>query len=159
VIDLAGNISPTVYSMDIGFSAVAEVYFELWEKALHDPTQKADSERFRLLAEKAIKLLRAFQKVFPIGQPYAHYYEGWYEELTGRPQLAVKSWQKGLEAAQKFKLLYEEGLTRVRLGSSLHGDPIACKEHFERAIQIFEKMGAVHELWFVNKARAGEARF
>ena len=36
VIDLAANKSPTVYSMDIGFAAVAEVYFELWEKALQN---------------------------------------------------------------------------------------------------------------------------
>jgi len=116
-------------------------------------------EKHKLSAERALKLLRAFRKVFPIGQPYAHYYEGWYEELTGKPQTAVKSWRKGLEAAQRFNLPYEEGLIRVKLGSYLRDDPNACKEHFARAIQIFEKMGAVHELRFAGRAQAGEARF
>ena len=35
VLDLSANISPTVYSMNIGFAAVADACFELWEKALH----------------------------------------------------------------------------------------------------------------------------
>jgi len=154
VLDLAADISPTVYSMDIGFAAAAQVYFEIWEKALQNPSRKLDTDVHRSSAEKAMELLRAFQKVFPIGQPYAHYYQGWYEELTGRPQLAIKSWRKGLEAAQKFKLLYEEGLIRVKLGSYLREDPEACREHFERAIQIFETMGAVHELRFAKRAQA-----
>jgi tetratricopeptide (TPR) repeat protein len=156
VLKLAANRSPTVYSMDIGFAAVAEVYFALWEKELHAtrPTRTTDAEALKLLAEKALKLLRGFRNVFPIGQPYAHYYKGWYEELMGKPQMALKTWQKGLEAAQKFNLLYEEGLIRVKLGSSLREDPEACREHFARAMQIFEKMGAVHELRLANQARA-----
>jgi tetratricopeptide (TPR) repeat protein len=146
VIDLATNKSPTVYSMNIGFSAAAEVYFVLWERALQNASRGLDVAQHKLYAEKAIGLLRSFQKVFPIGQAYTHYYQGWYEELTDKPQLAVKSWRKGLEAAQKFNLLYEEGLLQIKLGSALHDNPAACREHLERAIQIFEKMGTTHEL-------------
>ncbi|HEU4744054.1 MAG TPA: AAA family ATPase, partial [Anaerolineales bacterium] len=65
VLKLSEKLSPTVYSMDIGFSGVADVYFELWERALQDPAQKTDSENLKQLAERAIKLLVAFQKVFP----------------------------------------------------------------------------------------------
>ena len=154
VIDLALDISPTVYSMDIGFAAVAEVYFELWERTLHDPNRQLDVDKYRLLAEKAIKLLRAFQKVFPIGQPPAYYYQGWYEWLRDRPQNAIKFWRKGLEAAQKFNMPYEEGLIRVKLGIALKGDFTERKEVFTRAIQIFERMGAVHELRSAKRAEA-----
>ncbi|HSB01680.1 MAG TPA: AAA family ATPase, partial [Anaerolineales bacterium] len=115
VIDLAANKSPTVYSMDIGFVAAAEVYFVLWEKALRNSSRGLDAAQHRLYAEKAINLLRNFQKVFPIGQAYTYYYQGWYEELIEKPQLAVRSWRRGLEAALKFNLLYEEGLIRVKL--------------------------------------------
>lgn len=146
VLELAGNKSPTVYSVDIGFAAAAEVYFELLEKALRSSSRGLDVAQHKLYAEKALNLLGTFRKVFPIGQPYAYYYQGWYEELMGKPQTAIKSWQKGLEAAQKFNLLYEEGLIRIKLGSSLHENPGACREHLERAIQIFETMGAVHDL-------------
>ena len=59
-----------------------------------------------------------------------------------------------LEAAQKYNLLYEEGLIRVKLGSYLRDDPNACREHFERAIQIFENMGAIRELQSAKRAQA-----
>ena len=159
VLDLAGNMSPTVYSMDIGFSAVAKVYFSLWQQALQNPGKGLQPDQYRVSAEKALKLLRAYWKVFPIGKAYFHYYQGCYEELTGKPQLAVKSWRLGLEAAQKFRLLYEEGLIRVRLGSHLRDDPNACREHVERAIQIFKAMRAVHELKLAETIRAGQAPF
>jgi len=154
VIDLALDISPTVYSMDIGFAAVAEVYFELWERALHDPNRKPDADKYRSLAEKAIKLLRAFQRVFPIGQAPADYYQGWYEWLTGKHERALTSWYKGLEAAQKFKMPYEEGLTRVKLGMVLKENTVERQECLALAIQIFEKMGAVHELRIARRAEA-----
>jgi len=152
VLVMAANLSPTVYSLDLGFSAVAEVYFELWEKALQDPNGKSDADQYKSLAEKAIKLLRAFRNIFPIGQPYLEYYQGWHQWLTGKPQMAIKSWHKGLEAAKKFNMLYEEGLIHVKLGSSSKDIPEQQRQHFKRAVQIFEKMGAVNELRSVRSA-------
>ena len=149
VLDLAANLSPTVYSLDVGFSAVAEVYFELWENALRNPDHGAGSDQLKLSAEKAIKLLTAFKRVFPIGQPFLAYYQGWHEWLIGKPDAAMRSWNKGLAAAQRFNLPYEEGLLRTKLGLYVKDDD-ERKAHFERAVQIFEKMGAVRELQFVR---------
>jgi class 3 adenylate cyclase/tetratricopeptide (TPR) repeat protein len=146
VLDLSANLSPTVYSLDVGFSAVAEVYFELWENALHAPDHDVASGKLRLAAVKAIKLLLAFKRVFPIGQPYLAYYQGWYEWLTGKHDTAIRLWDKGLAAAQQFKMPYEEGLIRVKLGSCLKNNLQTRKIHFVRAVQIFEKMGAGREL-------------
>src|SRR6185503_14361985 len=117
-----------------------------------------DPNKYRSFAERALKLLRAFQKVFPIGQPVTPYYQGWYEWLTGKPQAAISSWNKGLEAARKFNMPYQEGLMRIKLGASLQDDANARRVHFERAIQIFEKMGAVHELE-LDKSEAEKAGF
>ena len=69
-----------------------------------------DSEQYKAFAERALKPIRAFQGVFPIGQPVTPYYQGWYEWLTGKPDAALKAWQKGLDAAEKFNMPYEEGL-------------------------------------------------
>ena len=159
VLYLAGDISPTVYSMDVGFSAVAEVYFELWEKALQASSLKAEPDQRKQLAEKALKLMRAFQKVFPIGQPFFYYYQGRYEWLMGHPEKAFKAWRKGLGAAQKFNMLYEEGLIHLQLGTYRKGNLYEQTEHFKRATQIFEKMGALHELQSVKRAQVGETRF
>jgi tetratricopeptide (TPR) repeat protein len=145
VLKLAENLSPTVYSLDIGFSAVADVYFHLWEEASHDAHLKLDAEQLKASALKAIKLVRAFEKVFPIGQPHTPYYEGWYEWLAGDKQKAATLWNKSLEAAQKFKMLYEEGLVRTKLGMTETSQDIRS-EHLQRAIEIFTKMNAPHEL-------------
>jgi class 3 adenylate cyclase/tetratricopeptide (TPR) repeat protein len=157
VLDLMGKTSPTVYSMEIGFTAAADVHFELWEKALQDPDKQVDPDKLKLLAERSIKLLRAYQNVFPIGQPHTPFYQGWYEWLSGRPRNAVKFWKKSLDAAQKFNMPYEEGLARVKLGSALQDDSGTRREHFQRAIEIFERMGAVHELKMAqdNSKKAG----
>jgi tetratricopeptide (TPR) repeat protein len=142
-LEMATGISPTVYSMNVGYAAIAEVYFELWEKALQNPDGKSDPAKYRFLAEKAIKLLRAFKNVFPIGEPELLYYQGWYEWLTGRHPQAVKTWNHTLDAAKKFNMRYEQGLAHMKLGAALAGDTVAKKEHFENAIRIFDEMGAL----------------
>jgi len=146
VLDLASNRSPTVYSMDIGFAAAADVYFELWENSLQDPDRHLDADKHKLSAQKAMKLLRAFQKVFPIGESVTLYYQGWHDWLSGNYEKAIKSLYKGMEAAQKFNMPYEEGLIRVRLASYAQDNPETRKKHVWRAIEIFEKMGATREL-------------
>lgn len=146
VLKLSEKLSPTVYSMDIGFSGVADVYFELWERALQDPAQKTESENLKQLAERAIKLLVAFQKVFPIGQAVTPIYQGWYEWLTGKPEEAVKSLRRGLAAALKFNMAYEEGLIRLKLATYSQANLDARKRNLWRAMDIFEKMGALNEL-------------
>jgi len=136
--------------MDIGFAALADACFALWEGALRSKPV-TDPAKYRSLAERALKPIRAFQNIFPIGRPVTHYYQGWYEWLTGRQTAAVKSWQNGLESAQKFNMPYEEALIRLKLGACLSGTD--GRDHFERAIQIFESMGSVNELE-VAKAEA-----
>jgi len=146
VLEMTSGLSPTVYSMNIGFAAVSDVCFELWEKALQDPHRKPESDQYKLLAEKALKAVLAFEKVFPIGKPVTPYYQGWYEWLLGKHDMAFKSWNKGLEAALKFNMPYEEALAHYRLGAGLPANDPVRLEHFIRARMIFEKMGAMHEL-------------
>ena len=146
LLHLSEKLSPTVYSMDVGFSGAADVYFELWEKALHDPAKKADVDHLRALAERAIKLLIAFEKVFPIGKAVTPIYQGWYEWLTGKHESALKLLQRGLETALKFNMVYEEGLIRLKLAAYSQENLDARKQHLRRAMEIFERMGALNEL-------------
>ena len=141
VLSLAERVSFTVYSLDIGFSAVAQIYFDLWDQALRAPIGSIDRAAMKAGAERATKLLKRFAGTFPIGKPFAFYYQGWYDSLTGKPHQALNAWRRGLEAAGKYNLLYEEGLLRLRLGSAE-----AHEEHPARAAEIFTVMGAVREL-------------
>jgi hypothetical protein len=129
--------------MNVGYSGVADVYFELWERSSHDP---ATAEHLQQCAEKAIKLLVAFEKVFPIGQAVTPIYRAWHEWLTGKQEEAVKSLRRGLEAALKFNMAYEEGLIRLKLATYSQGNLDTRKRNLWRAIEIFEKMGALNEL-------------
>lgn len=149
---LSENLSPTVYSMDIGFAGIADVYFELWEEALGSPERQSEADTYQQLAEKALKRLQAFQKVFPIGQPVTPLYQGWYEWLTGNHEAAVKTLQSGLAAALKFNMLYEEGMIRLRLALYSGENLEARKQNLFQAREIFEKMGAPRELRLVQKA-------
>jgi len=155
VLDLASDLSPTVYSLDVGFSAVAEVYFDLWEKALQSPNDRLDAGRYKQLAEKALKLLRGFQNIFPIGRPYLDLYLGRWAWNLGKAQKARKAWEDGVEAARKYGLLYEEALLHVRLGSSLKDMHVEQRVHFECAAQIFETMGAARDLSIVKTLAEG----
>jgi tetratricopeptide (TPR) repeat protein len=149
-LEMATGISPTVYSMNVGYAAVAEVYFELWEKTLQNPDLKSDSIKYQSLAEKAIKLLRAFKGVFPIGEPELLYYQGWYQSLTGKHQQALKTWNNALDSAKKFNMRYEQGLIHLKLGTALTNDD-AKKDNFENAIRIFDDMGAVPKSNIANE--------
>ena len=141
VLGLTEGMSPTVYALLMGFAATAEVYFTLWDSALRS-AGRLDPAPLKVSAGKALALLLAYKKVFPIGQAYLAYYQGWHESLEGKTQQAMKTWRQGLDAAQKFDLLYEEGLLRLKLAGS-NEDRAA---HIQRAIQIFETMGAEREL-------------
>ena len=93
-----------------------------------------------------MKLLIAFEKVFPIGQPVTPIYQGWYEWLTGKPEAAIKTLKRGLEAALKFNMAYEEGLIRLKLAVYSQENLEARKRNLRRAMEIFETMGARNEL-------------
>jgi class 3 adenylate cyclase/tetratricopeptide (TPR) repeat protein len=146
VLQLSEKLSPTVYSMDVGFSGAADVYFELWEKSLQNPARVADADHLKALAERAIKLLIAFEKVFPIGKAVTPIYQGWYEWLTGKHEAAIKTLRRGLDAALRFNMAYEEGLIRLKLAAYSQENLDARKRNLWRAMEIFEKMGALNEL-------------
>lgn len=148
VLTLAEGVSFTVYSLDLGFSAVAQVYFELWEQSLHTSKGTADPDPMRTSAERALKLLHRFAGTFPIGKPFSMYFQGWYDSLIGKHQAALHAWRRGLDAAKKYNLLYEEGLIRLRLGRSDPGE-----DHLQRAAAIFTAMDAVRELQQAKEAQ------
>jgi tetratricopeptide (TPR) repeat protein len=140
---LAEGGSPTNYALIMGFAAIAEVYLSYWD-ALH-ASGSTDTASLKLSAEKALKLLHTYKNVFPIGQAYTLYYQGWYEALMHKPDAAVRSWANGLNAAQKYNLIFEEALLRMKLGVH-EKDSTARAKHFKRAIEILEVMGATYEL-------------
>jgi tetratricopeptide (TPR) repeat protein len=137
-LEIAGGVSPTVYSMDVGYAGIADVFFGVWERSLRSSASSREVLRLKYFAEKSLKLLQAYKNVFPIGEPPLFYYRGWFEWLNGKQTQAVQWWKRGLESARKFRMKYEEGLCHLRLGEAL-----SSKEHLEEAIRIFAEMDAI----------------
>jgi tetratricopeptide (TPR) repeat protein len=148
---LARGSSPTNYALLIGFSAAAEVYFTLWDEALRSRDGTFDPSDLRTSAEEALKLLRSFKNVFPIGQAYFGYFKGWHESRTAKSSAALNSWTRALDAARKFNLRYEEAILRVKLAQNLERKPTERAGHLARASQLFDAMGAVSDLEDVRK--------
>lgn len=145
VLEFAENISPTIYSLNVGFCAVADVFFTFWDKALQNPARGLDSEKMKASALKALKLVQAFEKVFPIGKPQTPYYEGWVAFLTGDKLSALRHWQKSLNAAHTLNMPYEEGLACLKLGET-EPEQTARRAYLTRAVEIFNTMGVPYEL-------------
>jgi tetratricopeptide (TPR) repeat protein len=123
-----------VFALD-GFTGVADVYLGQWATGRTREAAVAKSA-----SELAVKKLRAFSKVFPIGRPAAHRYAGRISEQAGNPEAAAKDWEQGIEIAVELKMPYEEGRLRLDLGRLKSGD----RAHLEKALELFEATGAVH---------------
>ncbi len=122
-----------VFALD-GFTGVADVYLGQWATGRTREAAAAKSA-----SELAVKKLRGFAKVFPIGKPAAHRYAGGVKEQAGNPEAAAKEWEQGIETAIELKMPYEEGRLRLDLGRQ-SGD----RAHLERAFELFEATGATH---------------
>ena len=99
-----------VFALD-GFTGVADVYLGQWDTGRARAAAVAKSA-----SELAVKKLRAFSKVFPIGQPAAHRCAGGVKAQAGDVEAARKEWEQGIEIAAHLQMPYEEGRLRLSLG-------------------------------------------
>ncbi len=149
---LLGQSPPIAYSLFEGYASVPEVYLTLWEEAITNPANNPQSTIHNLKsnAGHACQALHKYAAQFPIGQPRAWLYQGWFSWLSGRQNRARKQWRKSLTHAQKLAMPYEEGLAHYEIGRHLSPDDTATltarQEHLTRAIEIFERLEAVYDL-------------
>jgi tetratricopeptide (TPR) repeat protein len=133
-----------VFALD-GYTGAAEAQFAAWAKG-----SSRSAETAKKAAEKAVKKLIGYSKVFPIGKPAALRYSGRFKEQVGDASGARAEWVKALEAAQNLEMPFEEALTSFNLGR-LDGDA----ERLQHAKSLFERVGARHFIDLTNQALAG----
>jgi len=129
-----------VFALD-GFTGVADVYLGQWETGRARAAAVAKSA-----SELAVKKLRAFSKVFPIGQPAAHRYAGGVKARGGDSDAARKEWEHGIEIAADLQMPYEEARMRLSLGRQSK-----ARAQLETARDLFESTGAAP---FADSARS-----
>lgn len=108
---LAEESAPTTYYSYESYAGLVEVYLELWRKG-----GAADGQgELEAGLHRSMKVLRSFAKVFPIANPRLCLYTGTVAWHTGKLKPARKAWNKGLAAAVKLEMPYEESLLRRQM--------------------------------------------
>jgi class 3 adenylate cyclase/tetratricopeptide (TPR) repeat protein len=153
--------SPTGFGIIHGCNNVAEVCLALWEteeglgvEGWGSESQNRKSkipkghnvENQKLNASQACQALRQYARAFPIGQPRAWLWQGLYEWLSGRPGKAYAAWRKGLAAAERLAMPYEQALTLYEMGRHLSAADPNRRTHLTRAAEIFRQLNARYDL-------------
>jgi tetratricopeptide (TPR) repeat protein len=125
--------SPNRITMLEAIGNLAHVYLLLWAK------EKSD-EPLLTAVNTACELLEKYARVFPIMSPRANLLLGLREWLLERPTNAYDYWQKGLAAAERFGMPYEQALAHDEIGRHT-ADAAARQAHFREAKRLFDEMG------------------
>ncbi len=127
-----------------GYSSQAEVWLGILES-------ENSSGAARESARQSIKAMDKFARVFPLGQSRAFIWKGLYHWLTGETGRAHALWHDALSVAQQRGLPFDQALAHYEIGRHLKLDDPACRQHLQQAVDIFDRLGAVHDL---KKAQA-----
>jgi tetratricopeptide (TPR) repeat protein len=126
--------SPTaVYGLP-GYADTSDVWLRLWEQG------DASAAEY---ATRACRQLRRYTRVFVIGQPRLGIRAGTHAWLSHKPTQARAAWAKGLVAAQKLQMPYDEGLAHYEIGR--HATQAERQTHLQKALTIFEVLGARYD--------------
>ncbi|MBM3275697.1 MAG: hypothetical protein FJZ00_11130, partial [Candidatus Sericytochromatia bacterium] len=95
--------------------------------------------------------------LFPVSVAQAAYREGCRLAVHGKTAKAQRMWLKGLGEARRLGFPWDEARALSALGRSLPPGSADRKQHLEKAIEIFARLGAAHDLGIAREA-AGLAR-
>jgi class 3 adenylate cyclase len=139
---------PNAFYLLEAYAGVAEVSLALWESRAsgNGAPQKAAGQAPQKAAGQAVKALKQFARAFPFAGPRALLWQGAYAWQAGRPGQARAAWAKGLGAAEKLAMPYEQGLLHDAIGRHLPPDDPARAEHLRRAAEFFAALGAGWDL-------------
>jgi tetratricopeptide (TPR) repeat protein len=140
---------PNSYLMLEGYSGVVEVYLAK-HQAESDPAKK---KAFFATARSALKVMKTYARVFPIGKPRYELWLGQAALLSGSNERALKHWHSALEWAERLEMLYEQGLAHWTLAQH---SPKANEQptHAGRALELFTQTEAQHDRRLVEELLA-----
>jgi tetratricopeptide (TPR) repeat protein len=128
----------------VGSTALASAALELWQARGQPATERQS------LAQVLKKLCaNARHDSRWIAQPLLWRLRGWEAWLSGNPPQARRLWRKSLAEAERLQISYEAALAHYEIGRG--GTAEERRTHLSRAIEIFERLGAVYDL---QRARA-----
>ncbi|HUO46680.1 MAG TPA: AAA family ATPase [Acidimicrobiia bacterium] len=120
---------PSNYSTIAAYAAPAEVYAEAWRLSPSD----RDMER---QMKRALSKLKSYARVFPIGRPRLLLWQGVFDELRGRPSLAIRKLELSLAEAVKMEMRLDEMRTLRELARLLGDSDPTARDYRARAERI-----------------------
>jgi hypothetical protein len=119
------------------YATTAEAAIALWH-ASRQPGA-GDQAGARAAAGQALRCLRRYAQVFPVGQPRALLCQGSLAWVGERPAPARKAWRRSLALAERLGMPYDQLLAHQQLGR--HGDPSERRAHLDQARRLFARLG------------------
>ncbi len=128
---------PAAHIVLDGYCALAELALARWDAA----GSPAPRLRARRRAREASRNLRAYARMFAIGEPARRLYEGERARRLGRPEAAIAAWRRALAAATRLDMRHELALAHAALGDHLPAGP-ERGGHRARAAELLAELGA-----------------
>ncbi len=120
---------PSNYSTIAAYAAPAEVYAGAWRLAPFDRDMQRQLQR-------ALRMLKRYARVFPIGRPRLLLWRGLYEELQGRRTRAIGTLEESLAEAVRLGMRLDEMRALKELARVLGDSDEAGRGYRSRADAI-----------------------
>ncbi len=124
---------PVSFTTLTGTAGVVESLMALSAKAGGRDRALADDARL------ALKLLRRFARIFPLGEPHYQWLQGREWLAAGRSARALKCWQRAADAAARLQMPYDEALAWQAIAQ--HATGSAATVAHARAAALYETLG------------------
>ena len=135
--DRAAKMQVVDYSIYVGFFHFMNVIFLALEQAYEQNRSQAEKDELMKYASLALKIMRAYARVFTAGEPAMYRYKGWAEWYLGKEEKAYQSWRTACEKAHPIPMYYEEGMSYLALANHLPVESPERAASFEKARAAF----------------------
>jgi tetratricopeptide (TPR) repeat protein len=139
--DRASKMQVVNYSIYIGFAHFMEVFFLALEKALAEGRSRGEKDELLKYARLSVKIMKAYARIFTVGEPILHRFQGWVDWCEGKQDKALQSWRAAADKAAPIPMHYEEGMACLALVKHLPEGNQERAVYLERAIEAFTHGG------------------
>jgi tetratricopeptide (TPR) repeat protein len=154
LLDRAAKMQVVDYSIYVGFFHFMDVIFLALEQAYEQDRPQIEKDELMKYARLALKIMKAYARVFTVGEPVVYRYKGWIEWYSGNEEKAYQSWRLAGEKARPIPMHYEEGLSHLALANHLPVESPERAAGFEKAKEAFGRGGLKYWLNVVDSVRA-----
>ena len=115
----AAQMQVVDYSIYVGFFHCMDVIFLALEQSQEQDRPQTEKDALMKSAKLALKIMKAYARVFTVGGPVVYRYKAWIEWYSGKKEKALQSWRTACEKAHSIPMYYEEGLSSLALATHL----------------------------------------